>query len=290
METEGVERKRLAATWTAQHPGHRDAPSNVLHKNQDPPLRIEEEKSGSDFVVLSLRGEFDTPFVPEFNDRIDACVAARKLRVVLNLRFLRLINSTALGAMVRAQKKLRQHGGELALSHPSPFCRDVIEKVGLDKLITIYDDDAEAVSALSDAPRTSASVEQAGDVLFSYIDAAKSQLAPRPTEIGRIRNWEEDHLTFDWNAAHTSLTTEQLRKLFEPGTELRLKFKLPLAKKNDFMEVRARIESAELPIRGLGIRARARFTKIEDGDRAALTQFVQDMRFLKNELEKAKGA
>jgi anti-anti-sigma factor len=252
-------------------------------------LRIEEDKSGPDYVVLNLRGEFDTPYVPEFTDKIDSYAAAKKGKVVLILRFLRLVNSTALGAMVRAQKKLRQHGGDLVISHPSPFCRDVLEKVGLDKLLTIYEDDTEAVSALTEAARPAASVEQAGDVLFSYVDPGKTEIAPRPTEIGRIRNWEEESLTFDWNAGLTNLTPETLRKLFEPGTELRLKFKLPLAKKNDFMEVRAKVESAELPKRGLGIRARARFIKIEDADREALTRFVQDMRFLKNELEKAKG-
>jgi anti-anti-sigma factor len=252
-------------------------------------LRIKEETVGPDYVVLSMQGEFDTPYVQEFSDRIESSIAAGKPRIILNLRFLRLINSTALGSIVRLQKKLRQHGGDLVISHPSPFCRDVIEKVGLDKLIEIFDDDSEAVSHYIEvAPRPRASVEQASDVLFSYVDAAKKDVAPRPTEIGRIRFWEEEALIFDWNASNTNLTNELLKKLFEPGTELRLKFKLPLSKKSDFIEVQARVETAELPKKGLGVRVRARFTKIDDAARKAVSQFVQDMRFLKNELEKAK--
>ena len=251
-------------------------------------MHIEEDTVTSDYAVLRLRGEFDTPYVQEFSERIDTYIAANKPRVVLNLRFLRLVNSTALGSIVRAQKKLRQHGGDLVIAQPSPFCRDVLEKVGLDKLIKIYDDDAAALDGVLEARRESLNVEHAGDVLFSYVDSGKAQFAPRPTEIGRIRQWEEESLLFDWNAAGTNLTNDIVKKLLEPSTELRLKFKLPLAKRSDFMEVQSRVESTTLPKQGLGIRVRARFTKISDEDRKAISQFVQDMRFLKNELEKAK--
>lgn len=251
-------------------------------------MHIEEDTVTADYAVLRLRGEFDTPYVQEFSDRIDALIAANRPRVVLNLRFLRLINSTALGSIVRAQKKLRQHGGELVVAQPSEFCRDVFVKVGLDKLIPIHEDDAAALDSVLEGRRQNVAVEQAGDVLFSYLDAGKAQFAPRPTEIGRIRQWEEDSILFDWNAAGTKLTNDIVKKLLEPGTELRLKFKLPLAKKSDFMEVLARVESTTLPKQGTGIRVRAKFAKIDDDAKRAIAQFVQDMRFLKNELEKAK--
>jgi anti-anti-sigma factor len=252
-------------------------------------LRIEEDTVSAEYAVLRLRGEFDTPYVPEFAERIDALIAAGKPRVVLNLRYLRLINSTALGAIVKSQKKLLQHGGDLVISHPSAFCRDVIEKVGLNRILRVVDDDAEAVGLVTDVVRPTATVQEAGDVLFSYVDATKASFAPRPTEIGRIRAFEEEAMLFDWNAASTTLSNDDVKKLLEPGTELRLKFKLPLTKKSDFMEAMSRIESTTLPRQGVGIRVRARFTKIDDAARAAIVRFVQDMRFLKNELEKAKN-
>ncbi|MFN0205404.1 MAG: STAS domain-containing protein [Planctomycetota bacterium] len=251
-------------------------------------MRIEEDSIGSDYAILRLRGEFDTPFVPEFEAKINALANDKKLRIVLNLRFLRLINSTALGALVRCQKTVRQMGGDIVISHPSAFCKDVFTKVGLDKLFKMFDDDAEAVDEVLEGARTKVSVEDAGDVLFSYIDAEKAQFAPRPTEIGRIRMIEEDAIEFQWNAAKSNLTNDDIRKLLEPGTQLRLKFKLPLAKKLDFIEVRARVESAELPKRGIGVRARARITEFhKETDKKSLQDFVQEMRFLKNELRKA---
>lgn len=253
-------------------------------------MRIEDDTIGQDYAILRLRGEFDTPYVPAFEARIAELAGAKKIRIVLNLRFLRLINSTALGALVRNQKMLRQQGGDLVLSHPSPFCKDVFVKVGLDKLFRMYDDDADAIDDVLEGVRTKVSVEDAGDVLFSYVDEEKIQFAPRPTEIGRIRAIEEDSLEFQWNAGKTNLSNDDVRKLLEPGTQLRLKFKLPLAKKLDFIEVRARVESAELPKKGTGIRAKTRITEfLKESDRKSLQEFVQDMRYLKNELKKATG-
>lgn len=250
-------------------------------------MRIEEDTIGSDYAILRLRGEFDTPFVPQFEQVVDGLANNNKARIILNLRFLRLINSTALGALVRTQKKLKQKGGNLVISQPSQFCRDVISKLHLDKLIEIYEDDAEAVDSVSETIRSTVAVEQASDVLFSYVDTQKSEFAPRPTEIGRIRQWDEDSIVFDWNAKKTDLSNQDITKLLEPGTELRLKFKLPMAKKSEFIEVMSKVESAQSPKIGTGIRVGARITQISDSDKRSLQQFVQDMRFLKNELHKA---
>jgi len=250
-------------------------------------LRIE-ETTAADHTILALKGEFDTPYVAEFNQKIEELVEARKPRLVLNLRFLRFVNSTALGAMVRAQKKLRQFGGDMVVSQPSAFCRDLFEKVGLQKVIRIYEDDAEAISEIAEAQRSDVSVHDAATVLFSYEDDEKKRSAPRPSEIGRIRHVEEDALQFDWNAAGSGLSNDDIRKLLEPGTNLRLKFQIPLAKK-DYFEIRSIVETSELPLKGTGIRVRARFAQMNAGDRSALSQFVQDMRVLKNELRNATG-
>ncbi|MBI3817771.1 MAG: STAS domain-containing protein [Planctomycetes bacterium] len=250
-------------------------------------MHIEEDTIGSDYAILRLRGEFDTPFVPEFEQEIENRANSGKLRIILNLRFLRLINSTALGALVRTQKKLRQRGGDLVISQPSAFCKDVIGKLHLDRLIKIYEDDALAIDADSETKRATATVQTAGDVLFSYTDPQKAKFAPRPTEIGRIRTLEEEAIVFAWNAKDTNLQVNDLRMLFEPGTELRLKFKLPMAKKLDFIEVLSKIVSLDFPKEGFGVGVRARITQMSDADKKSLQQFVQDMRFLKDELKKA---
>ncbi len=248
-------------------------------------MRIEETVA-ADHAILALKGEFDTPYVSGFSEKVDSLAAAGKPKVVLNLRFLRFINSTALGALVKSQKKLRQHGGDLVVSQPSAFCRDLFDKVGLSSIIKIFEDDAEALYDLVDSTRADVSVQDAATVLFSYLDENKKKFAPRTSEIGRIRHIEEDGLQFDWNGAKSGLSNDDIKKLLEPGTDLRLKFQIPLAKK-DYFELVGSVQTAEMPKAGIGIRVRTRFKQVSDPDRQALSRFVQDMRFLKNELRQA---
>ena len=97
-----------------------------------------------DHAVLHLRGEFDTYYVPLLQQEIDALVKAGIVRVVLNLRLVKFINSTALGAMIKASKLLQAKGGKLVIARPSTFCRDIIEKVGLDRVVSIFSDSLDA--------------------------------------------------------------------------------------------------------------------------------------------------
>ena len=93
------------------------------------------------FTILHLRGEFDTFYCPHLQKGIDSLVAAGVSRIALNLRLVKFINSTALGAIYKASRGLSANGGQLVISRPSNFCRDIIEKVGLDRIVPIHDSD-----------------------------------------------------------------------------------------------------------------------------------------------------
>ena len=80
-------------------------------------------------VILHLRGEFDTYYCPMLQEEIDAVQRGGVHRVVLNLRMVKFINSTALGAIIKASKALSSEGGRLVISRPcllytSPSPRD----------------------------------------------------------------------------------------------------------------------------------------------------------------------
>ncbi len=75
-----------------------------------------------DHAVLHLRGEFDTYYVPALQKEIDDVVKAGIVRIVLNLRLVKFINSTALGSIIKASKALNAKGGKLVISRPSAFC------------------------------------------------------------------------------------------------------------------------------------------------------------------------
>jgi anti-anti-sigma factor len=107
-------------------------------------------------TILHLRGEFDTFYCPMLQKEIDGLVSAGVVNVVLNLRLVKFINSTALGAIIKASKILASNGGKLVISRPSAFCRDIIEKVGLDRVVPIFETDEAAAAAFSEGPSAEA--------------------------------------------------------------------------------------------------------------------------------------
>ena len=61
---------------------------------------------GDQHVTLHLRGEFDTFYCADLEKEVAAIQKAGIPNVVLNLRWVKFINSTALGAIIKASKAL----------------------------------------------------------------------------------------------------------------------------------------------------------------------------------------
>ena len=106
-------------------------------------------KPRENFSILHLRGEFDTFYCVHLQKEIDSLVAAGVMRIALNLRRVTFINSIALGAIIKASKTLAGEGGKLVIARPSTFCRDIMEKVGLNRVVPIFDTDDEAGEGLA---------------------------------------------------------------------------------------------------------------------------------------------
>ena len=106
-----------------------------------------------DYTILHLRGEFDTFYCPHLQKQIDALISAGVKRVALNLCLVKFINSSALQAVIKASKSLQKGGGRLAIARPSAFVRDIMEKVGLDRVVPIFDtDEAAGAHLLEEMP------------------------------------------------------------------------------------------------------------------------------------------
>jgi anti-sigma B factor antagonist len=90
-------------------------------------------------AVVVISGEVDVYTAPQLRDclrRIDADDADR---VVLDLSAMTFIDSTGLGVIVGAVKRLRENGGTLTLRAPSKSTRKVLDITGLAQIIDIED-------------------------------------------------------------------------------------------------------------------------------------------------------
>jgi anti-anti-sigma factor len=265
---------------------------------------------GDNFATIHLRGEFDTFYCSQLQEQVDALIGSGVTRAILNLRLVRFINSTALGAIIKASKSMTAKGGKLVIARPSTFCREIIGKVGIDRVVPIFDSDEEAQRALfSDAKGAAkaaapAPVEDEATVLFAPTDTSriehflsqtrrmKGLVSPMHdhqqvsdwSAIGRMSSLDERGLRFTWNGGDTSLDTFAMGQLLAIGTELRVRFRLPLLK-SGFCEAVAVI--SEVEERDGGVKIGAAFSKIEEKTLAAVRQYSTDLKFLKDELKKA---
>jgi anti-sigma B factor antagonist len=60
-------------------------------------------------------------------------------RLVVDLADTEFIDSTGLGVLIRALKRLRHRGGDLVLRSPRPNARKVLKITSLDRVIKIVD-------------------------------------------------------------------------------------------------------------------------------------------------------
>jgi anti-anti-sigma factor len=256
------------------------------------------------YAVLHLRGEFDTYYCPMLQQEIDALGQAGVDRVVLNLRLVKFINSTALGAIIKASKSLNARGGKLVIARPSAFCRDILEKVGLDRVVPVYETDEAAADALeSGAPHDAAHGEGArgedqASVLFSPVDAkrlehflpadarrgAGGKAAGSWNGVGRMSGLDAKGLRFTWSGGNTDLTPFAMAQMLALGTQWRVKFRLPLLRRG-YCEAIATV--SEVEERPDGVKIGATFAEIDDETRQAVKQYAKDMAFLKDELKRA---
>lgn len=104
----------------------------------DPELFSSEVATGDGEVVVAVRGEIDVVTAPLLWETFAEVLPDTK-RLVVDLQETAFIDSTGLGVLVRALKRLRHHGGELVLRSPRPNARKVLGITGLDRVFTIVD-------------------------------------------------------------------------------------------------------------------------------------------------------
>ncbi|MSR63821.1 MAG: anti-sigma factor antagonist [Planctomycetes bacterium] len=260
------------------------------------------------FTILHLRGEFDTFYCALLQKEVDSLIASGVTRITLNLRLVKFINSTALGAIIKASKVLSSKGGKLVVSRPSVFCKDIMEKVGLDRVVPMFDSDEAAGAALladrSTGSRAKATSELEDDttVLFAPTDgkrvdhfipeSVRTTLSnPQPGQssgnwrgIGRMLALDTEGLRFTWNGGNSGLTPFEMGQMLSLGTDLTVKFRLPLLKKGHCEAV---VTVSEVEERPDGVKLATTFTELEPETLAAVKQYAADMAFLKKELRSA---
>jgi anti-sigma B factor antagonist len=88
-------------------------------------------------TLLRLSGEIDLSSAHLLVDAIEEAVEAGATTVILDFAGVTFVNSTGLGTMVAATKRLRADGGDLVLRHFRGIPASALATTGLDRFFTI---------------------------------------------------------------------------------------------------------------------------------------------------------
>jgi anti-sigma B factor antagonist len=158
---EARSRQRMRAPVHLGEPGSTDAhvgePSSARAASPEvefaSSFRIDEERPRRTSAVLVLSGDADLHGAPELRDRLTEAMADGVGRIVVDLSAVTFIDSMALGVLLGARHRLRDHGGDLRLVVASPELRRIFELSLLDQVFSLAETRAEALSSFAVSER-----------------------------------------------------------------------------------------------------------------------------------------
>lgn len=98
-------------------------------------------------TVVSVKGEVDLATAPSLKNRLLELVADGVTEIVVDLSDTDFLDSTGLGAVVAAYKRVRAHDGHLRLVATSARVKRVFEITNLDRVVPICATIEEACAA-----------------------------------------------------------------------------------------------------------------------------------------------
>src|SRR4051794_19910622 len=116
-----------------------------------PEFALTEDSIDSERHVVAVRGEIDLFTAPELKQQLTDAIEGGKTRIVVDLTQTTFLDSTALGVLIGAVKRLRTRDGALVIVNVDQNIAKTFEITGLDQIFTILGARDEAVAALDAA-------------------------------------------------------------------------------------------------------------------------------------------
>ena len=97
--------------------------------------------------IVSVRGEIDLFTAPEFKALIHDAIEAGRDRVVVDLTDTTFIDSSSLGVLISAHRRLHTRGGRLIVACSAPAVMNTFKITGLDSVLEMARTREDALAA-----------------------------------------------------------------------------------------------------------------------------------------------
>lgn len=100
-------------------------------------------------TIIDLKGDVTTFADAKITEAYRSATAAGAKRIVLNFRRSDYINSAGIAILIRIVTEVNRAGQKLAMSGLNDHFQKIFRMVGLSQYADIYDDETQAIAALS---------------------------------------------------------------------------------------------------------------------------------------------
>ena len=114
-------------------------------------LQLSTADHGGGVATVEVAGEVDLSTAPALKQALLETIEGGARRVLVDLSHATFIDSTTLGVLMGAVKRLRPAGGELAIACNDPNIRKIFEITLLDRVFMIFDTRDAALEHLATA-------------------------------------------------------------------------------------------------------------------------------------------
>ena len=114
-------------------------------------FEIEDRRIRDGVHLVAVAGEIDLFTAPELKAALGEALESGRIRIVVDLTETTFLDSTALGVLIGAVKRLRSRDGALTIVNTDATIAKTFEITGLDQIFTIRATREEASEALDEA-------------------------------------------------------------------------------------------------------------------------------------------
>lgn len=112
-------------------------------------FQITEDMTGDGVRIFRVAGDVDFGVAPQLKHQLISRIDGGDRQVVVDLSAAGFVDSTAIGVLVGALKRLHESGGSLAVVCDNENIRSIFETVGLENVITLHRSDEDALADLA---------------------------------------------------------------------------------------------------------------------------------------------
>ena len=122
--------------------------SSISPHDDITPFSVSDEEIDETTHLVEVGGEVDLYSAPELKEHVLTAIDRGRTKIVVDLTNATFIDSTTLGVLVGARKRLREHDGALAVVCADDDKLGLFEMTGLDRVFSIHADRAAALAAV----------------------------------------------------------------------------------------------------------------------------------------------